>query len=207
MDNKKFETALTVERVAKYFVVAKKKVVADIADHTISLFPNSRNKRLIDFSEANRVYDLRPEYADKFSNRDETDAGTVSKDAKVEDVVEREKLVVRNEALTEMLEARKIEVEFLKKELSKSSNLLSDQRAHADKEAERRMREQKQFEAFSESLEKMEQKNSEQIEQLKKQNRTIRLELRESQKSLWTKIFGSNNARRLTGETRKQSAR
>jgi len=108
----------------------------------------------------------------------------------------------RCEILDEMLGKRDEDVEYLRKELSKSSNLLSDQRSNADKEAEREAQNRARMNEVQESIRKMEMTHKEEMLLLKRQNHRILAELNERRKPFWKWLFGSKQPPAQSGKQR-----
>lgn len=204
---------LTVESVARYFEVSKPTVRKDIKAGHLSVEQDARGGRKIDIAEAMRVYKLNSEGRKMFSDNADSADRKFPETVSVADVVELAKLRVKTEFQEKERDGMEEQINYLRgalnserQERTKITAILTDQRATQEKEAERKEHKQKQLDAISDSMKELEAKNAEQIEQLKRQNRVIRSELQENQKSLWAKLFGAKPTQRRPVATRKQSA-
>jgi len=193
MEVTSFETDLTVESVAKYFVVSKKRVRDEFDTGVLPGTRDDDGTRTVQFCDANNRYPLRPEWKKKFAEQSGTDKEDVPERRGGEIEVKLVRLEERLAASIREMEIFRDQTEFLKKELVQANARLTDQRSKEEKEAERFAEERARAEIVDRKLDAVRTEHEKELTMLKRQNQQIMRELRESRMSLWDRIFGRSS--------------
>lgn len=197
-------TQLTVESVSRYFKVSKPTVRKHINDGKLSVVTTAAGKRVIEISEAQRVYDLSEEGLGKFSKVAEGMSGTSGRGSEEGGAIIKE-LRERISGLEGSLEKREEDIIFLKTLVEKRDDLmkkaLTDQRSDEEKQAERVDGEKQRMKNIEDRFETQNENHRKEIVMRDKRHaqemakvRKWMWEVAESNKPWWTKmgIFRSN---------------
>lgn len=192
---------ISISNAAKMANKSRTTIYSDINSGALSTTRSSKGKVEIDVAELERVYGtLRTdEQAQASSNvkgeQDRTERGT-GNEAKEQgalrellDRVDVERARERKQ-LEDQIEYLQGELDKEKDERRKVTAILTDQRSAEDKQAEKHAQEKQRIDSMNERIEGLKQEHIEDLALLKRQNRQIMYELRESNRGFWSKFFG-----------------